>query len=166
MSDLREALKALCDAAVTKPYGTYNRCMFCGQTWWDDKPRNHDPKCSVKIALQTYYAKLNAAPPAPSDTLRAVAEEVYRSIPATYDEEDPMVHRHGKALLALGVVLEAMPGTVTRALAPAVPIAEEPPSVDGPNAVEVDEILGKPHYSVAPARRVYPSLRTDDEALV
>ncbi len=77
---------------------------------------NHQarPLTENEVAGASDELNRRAAPPA-SDALRAVAEEVYQSIPATYDEEDPMVRRHGKALLALGVVLEAMPGTVTRA---------------------------------------------------
>lgn len=39
------------------------------------------------------------------DALREAAEEVWASIPATYDESDPMVQRHARALLALGAAL-------------------------------------------------------------
>jgi hypothetical protein len=38
--------------------------------------------------------------------LRAAAREVWASIPASYDYDDPMVQRHAKALNALGALVE------------------------------------------------------------
>ncbi len=44
---LREELEALRKAVVRKPYGTYNSCLLCGGTWWDDQRPTHWHDCAI-----------------------------------------------------------------------------------------------------------------------
>lgn len=48
---LAAARAALRGFAVTKPFGTYNRCMGCGATWWDDEREQHNFQCRYRKAL-------------------------------------------------------------------------------------------------------------------
>lgn len=42
--------------------------------------------------------------------LREAAQEVWDSVPASYEPDDPMVKRHAAALIALGAALEGRDG--------------------------------------------------------
>lgn len=89
-------------------------CPFCGgalriaaKRWF----RSHCPTCHMigpmpnHPAMPTRESAIRASNTRPADAVREAAREVWESVPSSYDENDPMVQRHARALNALGAAL-------------------------------------------------------------
>lgn len=81
------------------------QCRSCN--WSADFPSDpkgidgHGRNCAYAAAIRWAEAAARQV-----TELRAAAREVWASVPASYDYDDPMVQRHAKALNALGRLVE------------------------------------------------------------